>query len=115
WKRAIFMIVFASWMLASCGDGPIPNAFLDASSGTGGSGGGGGIGGSGGSSGIGGSGGGGGTGSSSTIAWNGGNFFLYGVNYPWLTYGTDFGSGPWGHLANPSQVQADMATFANEG
>jgi hypothetical protein len=51
--------------------------------------------------------------SSSTIPWNGGNFYLYGVNYPWLTYGTDFGSGGFGHLANPDQVKADMATFAN--
>jgi hypothetical protein len=54
-------------------------------------------------------------GSSSTIPWNCGNFYLYGVNYPWLTYGTDFGSGGFGHLANPDQVKADTATFANEG
>jgi hypothetical protein len=54
-------------------------------------------------------------GSSSTIPWNCGNYYLYGVNYPWLTYGTDFGSGGFGHLANPTQVKADMATFANEG
>src|SRR5262249_34265424 len=57
----------------------------------------------------------GGSASTSTIPWNGSNFYLYGVNYPWVTYGTDFGSGPWGHLANPDQVKADMATFANEG
>jgi hypothetical protein len=55
------------------------------------------------------------TGSSSTIPWNGRNFYLYGVNYPWLTYGTDFGDGGFGHLANPNQAKADMATFANEG
>lgn len=54
-------------------------------------------------------------GSSSTIAWNGGNFYLYGINYPWLTYGTDFGNGGFGHLANPAQVKTDMATFAGEG
>ena len=48
------------------------------------------------------------TGSSSTIPWNGGNFYLYGVNYPWLTYGTDFGDGGFGHLANPNQVNADI-------
>jgi hypothetical protein len=54
-------------------------------------------------------------GSSSTIAWNGGNSYLYGINYPWLTYGTDFGSGGFGHLANPSQVMTDMTTFAGEG
>jgi hypothetical protein len=53
--------------------------------------------------------------SSNTIHWNGGNFYLYGINYPWLDYGVDFGSGPWGHLANPDQVKADMATFAGEG
>jgi hypothetical protein len=53
--------------------------------------------------------------SSSTIPWNGGNYYLYGVNYPWLTYGVDFGNGPWGHLANPAQAKADMATFAKEG
>jgi hypothetical protein len=52
---------------------------------------------------------------SNTIAWNGGNFYLYGINYPWLTYGTDFGSGGFGHLANPTQAKADMATFASEG
>src|ERR1019366_9000111 len=54
-------------------------------------------------------------GSSSTIHWNGGNFYLYGINYPWLTFGTDFGSGGFGHLANPNQVKADMATFASVG
>jgi hypothetical protein len=54
-------------------------------------------------------------GSSNTIPWNGGNFYLYGVNYPWLTYGTDFGDGGFGHLANPDQVKADMATFASVG
>jgi hypothetical protein len=52
---------------------------------------------------------------SNTIAWKGHNFYLYGVNYPWVNYGTDFGSGPLGHAANPDQVKADMATFANEG
>ena len=29
---------------------------------------------------------------SATIAWNDGNFYLYGINYPWLNFGTDFGS-----------------------
>jgi hypothetical protein len=56
-----------------------------------------------------------GSSSSNTIPWNGGNFYLYGVNYPWLTYGTDFGSGGFGHMANPNQVKTDMATFAMEG
>jgi hypothetical protein len=32
-----------------------------------------------------------------------------------VTYATDFGNGPWGHLANPAQVQSDMATFAGQG
>ena len=50
-----------------------------------------------------------------TIAWNGGNFYLYGINYPWLTIGTDFGNGGFGHLANPTQVQSDMTTFAGQG
>jgi hypothetical protein len=54
-------------------------------------------------------------GSSSTIHWNGGNYYLYGINYPWLTYGTDFGNGGFGHLANPAQVKSDMTTFASEG
>jgi hypothetical protein len=54
-------------------------------------------------------------GSSNTISWNGGSYYLYGINYPWLTYGADFGDGPWGHLANPAQVQSDMATFAGQG
>jgi hypothetical protein len=56
-----------------------------------------------------------GSSSSTTIPWDGGNFYLYGINYPWLNFGTDFGSGGFGHLANPGQVQADMATFANAG
>ncbi len=54
-------------------------------------------------------------GTSSTISWNCGNYYLYGVNYPWLTYGTDFGNGGFGHLANPAMVMSDMATFANQG
>ena len=54
-------------------------------------------------------------GSSNTISWNCGNYYLYGINYPWLTYGTDFGDGGFGHLANPDQVKSDMATFASEG
>jgi hypothetical protein len=51
----------------------------------------------------------------STIPWNGSSSYLYGVNYPWLNIGVDFGSGPWGHLADPTEVQSDMATFAGEG
>src|SRR5579871_2146980 len=54
-------------------------------------------------------------GGTGTLCWNGGNFYLYGINYPWLTIGTDFGNGGFGHLANPTQVQADMATFAGQG
>jgi hypothetical protein len=54
-------------------------------------------------------------GSSNTIQWNCGNYYLYGINYPWLTYGTDFGNGGFGHLANPTQVKTDMATFASQG
>ena len=54
-------------------------------------------------------------GGSNTIPWNGGNYYLYGVNYPWLTYGTDFGDGGFGHLANPGEVMTDMATFASVG
>ena len=54
-------------------------------------------------------------GSSNAIAWNGASSFLYGINYPWLTYGTDFGNGGFGHLANPGQVMSDMATFAGQG
>jgi hypothetical protein len=53
--------------------------------------------------------------SSNTIHWNDGNYYLYGINYPWLTYGTDFGSSAWGDLANPTQVKSDMATFASQG
>ncbi|HEY1697797.1 MAG TPA: hypothetical protein VGG39_36805 [Polyangiaceae bacterium] len=50
-----------------------------------------------------------------TIPWNGSNYYLYGVNYPWLSYGTDFGDGGFGHLANPDEVKTDMATFAGVG
>jgi len=85
----------------------------------GGSGTGGGVGatgGGGGGSGGGATGGGGAAGGpGSTIAWKGGNYFLYGVNYPWLTYGTDFGNGGFGDMANPTQVQSELATFAGEG
>lgn len=54
-------------------------------------------------------------GGSGTISWNGSSSYLYGINYPWLNIGVDFGSGPWGDMANPTQVQSDMATFASEG
>jgi hypothetical protein len=54
-------------------------------------------------------------GGSGTLCWNGHNSYLFGLNYPWLSIGVDFGNGPWGHLANPTQVQADMASFAGEG
>jgi len=50
-----------------------------------------------------------------TIAWNGGNYYLDGVNYPWLSYGTDFGNGGFGDMANPAQVKAEMSTFASQG
>ncbi len=54
-------------------------------------------------------------GGSGTISWNGSSSYLYGVNYPWLNIGVDFGNGPWGHLADPAEVQSDMATFADAG
>jgi hypothetical protein len=53
--------------------------------------------------------------SNNTISWNGGNWFLSGVNYPWKQYAADFGNGGWGHLADYSGVQSDMATLGNEG
>jgi hypothetical protein len=31
---------------------------------------------------------------SNTIAWKGHNFYLYGVNDPWVNYGLDFGGQP---------------------
>ena len=36
------------------------------------------------------------TGPGSTIAWNGNSTYLFGVNYAWYNYGTDFGTGAWG-------------------
>jgi hypothetical protein len=55
------------------------------------------------------------SGSSNTIRWNGTDTYLYGINYPWLSYGTDFGDGGFGHLANPDEVKSDMVTFAGQG
>jgi hypothetical protein len=54
-------------------------------------------------------------GSTNTISWNCGNYYLYGINYPCLHIGADFGDGGYGHLASPSQVKTDMATFASVG
>lgn len=50
---------------------------------------------------------------------SGSNFFLA-VNYPWLTYGADFGRAPWGHsgvsLAQTSEiVAADFAKIRSTG
>src|SRR6516165_7357772 len=41
-----------------------------------------------------------------TIAWNGGNWFLSGVNYPWKNYGADFNNGP-----PLSAIASDFATL----
>ena len=41
--------------------------------------------------------------------------FIVGVNYPWISYGADFGDGGFGHLADPTQWAIDFATFASQG
>jgi len=46
--------------------------------------------------------------------------FSLGVNYPWLNYGTDFGSGPAGHLGisvpqAAARVDRDFAEIADTG
>ncbi len=56
----------------------------------------------------------------STISWQGGNWFLLGVNYPWHKYGNDFGANAWGSYgvhdpATYAIVDADFAQLAQLG
>lgn len=51
---------------------------------------------------------------SHTVPWNGGRWFLLGVNHPWLNYGNAFGANAWGAYgvhadASYDQRFADMA------
>lgn len=52
------------------------------------------------------------------IPWAGGQWFLLGANYPWYSYGADFGSNAWGRRgvhATSAQVDADFGRMAAMG
>lgn len=55
------------------------------------------------------------SGPGSTIAWNGGNFYLLGANYAWYNYGTDFGTGGWGKYTDWTAVATDFAAMHAQG
>jgi hypothetical protein len=53
-------------------------------------------------------------------AWESGDSFLLGVNYPWLNYGHDFGTTAWGHdgvsaEASKKQIDEDFARLKKHG
>src|SRR5215210_8103880 len=57
---------------------------------------------------------------SPTIRWRGGDWYLLGVNYPYLHYGNDFGGNAWGSYGvhDPTtyaEVDADFAKMASLG
>ena len=41
--------------------------------------------------------------------------YLAGVNLAWNAYGADFGTGPWGYLADWNAVTSELSAFQNEG
>lgn len=51
----------------------------------------------------------------STIPWNGGNWYLYGADYPWYNYATDFGSGGWGKYTDWTAINSAFSTMNAEG
>ncbi len=53
-------------------------------------------------------------GPNTTIAWNGGNWYLAGNNYAWWNYGTDFGTGGFGKYTNFTQINSDFATMHSQ-
>jgi hypothetical protein len=55
------------------------------------------------------------TGPGSTIPWNGTSTFLYGVNYAWWNFGTDFGTGPWGKFTDWNNIGVQFGVLKNEG
>jgi hypothetical protein len=50
-----------------------------------------------------------------TIRWNGSNNYLYGANYAWYNYGTDFGTGGWGKTTDWNAIAAGLATLKGTG
>lgn len=59
-------------------------------------------------------------GSRNRVPWQGGSWYLNGVNYPWVHYGNDFGANGWGaygvHDAGTrATVEADFARMEQEG
>jgi hypothetical protein len=58
--------------------------------------------------------------SADRVSWAGGNWYLNGVNYPWVHYGNDFGANAWGaygvHDATTrAAVDADFARMEQQG
>jgi hypothetical protein len=49
----------------------------------------------------------------SSINFSGNNRFVFGVNYPWLHYGTDFGFNAWGVTGVASQLATHQTNFAD--
>lgn len=61
-----------------------------------------------------------GTANKTLVTWRDHDWFLLGVNYPWLNYGHDFGATAWGHDGvsceeSRKQVDADFAYLKNHG
>jgi len=55
-----------------------------------------------------------------TVPWLNGDWFLLGVNYPWIHYGHDFGECAWGHDGvsteeSRKQLKADFAEMKRQG
>ncbi|HZT41930.1 MAG TPA: cellulase family glycosylhydrolase, partial [Chthonomonadaceae bacterium] len=55
------------------------------------------------------------SGPGSTIPWNGNNWYLYGVDYPWYNYATDFGSGGWGKYTDWTAINSAFSAMNAEG
>lgn len=55
------------------------------------------------------------SGPGSTVPWNGMNWFLYGADYPWYNYGTDFGTGGWGKFTDWTIISSDLAHLHGQG
>lgn len=51
------------------------------------------------------------------VSWNGDDWFLLGVNYPWLNYGHDFGCNAWGcdGVSTGGAYEANLADMNGKG
>ncbi|HVK06370.1 MAG TPA: carboxypeptidase regulatory-like domain-containing protein [Armatimonadaceae bacterium] len=52
---------------------------------------------------------------SATILWNGTRSYLYGVNYAWWNYGTDFGTGAWNKFTDWNSISGHFAGLRSQG